>query len=70
MTDTPTARILVAEDDRAVRESLVRALQLEGHTVASANNGAEALEAIRQSEPDVLLLDVASCDRRAASFRC
>ena len=41
-----------------MRESLVRALQLEGYTVASSNNGAEALEAIRQSEPDVLLLDV------------
>ena len=58
MTDTPTARILVAEDDRAVRESLVRALQLEGYTVAAAHNGAEALEAIRQGEPEVLLLDV------------
>jgi two-component system, OmpR family, response regulator MprA len=51
-------RILVAEDDRAVRESLVRALQLEGYTVAAANNGAEALEAVRQSQPDVILLDV------------
>lgn len=58
MTDTQNARILVAEDDRAVRESLVRALRLEGYTVASANNGAEALEAVRQAEPDVLLLDV------------
>ena len=53
-----TARVLVAEDDRAVRESLVRALQLEGYTVAAANNGAEALDAVRQAEPDVLLLDV------------
>lgn len=58
MTDTDSARILVAEDDRAVRESLVRALRLEGYTVVAANNGAEALEALRQSEPDVLLLDV------------
>ena len=58
MTDTQGVRILVAEDDRAVRESLVRALQLEGYTVASAKNGAEALEAVRQAEPDVLLLDV------------
>jgi two-component system response regulator MprA len=57
VTDT-SARILVAEDDRAVRESLVRALQLEGYTVTSSTNGAEALEAIRQGEPDVLLLDV------------
>ena len=58
MTDNQATRILVAEDDRAVRESLVRALQLEGYTVASARNGAEALEAVRQSQPDVILLDV------------
>ena len=55
---TETARILVAEDDRAVRESLVRALQLEGYTVVATANGAEALEAIRQAAPDVLLLDI------------
>ncbi len=58
MNDNPGAKVLVAEDDRAVRESLVRALQLEGYTVASANNGADALEAVRQSVPDVILLDV------------
>ncbi len=58
MTENERARILVAEDDRAVRESLVRALQLEGYTVAATANGAEALEAIRQAAPDVLLLDV------------
>jgi two-component system response regulator MprA len=52
------ARVLIAEDDRAVRESLVRALQLEGYTVVAANNGAETLDAVRQVEPDVLLLDV------------
>ncbi len=41
-----------------MRDSLVRALQLEGYTVAAAKNGAEALEAARQAEPDVVLLDV------------
>ncbi|MGB0115151.1 MAG: response regulator transcription factor [Ilumatobacteraceae bacterium] len=58
MTEIETARILIAEDDRAVRESLVRALQLEGYTVVAANNGADALEAVREAQPDVLLLDV------------
>jgi two-component system, OmpR family, response regulator MprA len=58
VTENVGIRILIAEDDRAVRESLVRALQLEGYTVSSANNGAEALEAVRQGDPDVLLLDV------------
>jgi two-component system response regulator MprA len=58
VTDNESIRILVAEDDRAVRDSLVRALQLEGYTVAAAKNGAEALEAVRQAEPEVVLLDV------------
>ncbi len=58
MSDAERARILVAEDDRAAREALVRALQLEGYTVVAASNGAEALEAVRQARPDVLLLDV------------
>jgi len=58
VTDPDNARILIAEDDRAVRESLVRALQLEGYTVVAANNGADALQAVRQATPDVLLLDV------------
>jgi len=53
-----TSSILIAEDDRAVRESLRRALQLEGYDVAVAPNGAEALEAIRSHPPDALLLDV------------
>ena len=58
MSEAERARILVAEDDRAAREALVRALQLEGYTVVAASNGAEALEAVRQARPDVLLLDV------------
>lgn len=58
MSEAERARILVAEDDRAAREALVRALQLEGYTVVAAANGAEALEAVRQAQPDVLLLDV------------
>jgi two-component system response regulator MprA len=50
--------ILVAEDDRAVRDSLVRALQLEGYDVVAVSNGAEALDAVRLAQPSVLLLDV------------
>ncbi len=53
-----TAHLLVAEDDRAVREALVRALSLEGYRVDAVNDGAAALEAVRASCPDALLLDV------------
>ena len=50
--------VLLAEDDRSVRESLVRALTLEGYEVAAVTNGAEALAYLAESTPDVLLLDV------------
>jgi two-component system response regulator MprA len=52
-------RILVVDDEPAVRESLRRALALEGYDVALAADGAEALETIEeQSQPDAILLDV------------
>lgn len=51
-------QILIAEDDRAVRESLVRALRLEGYEVEAVTNGADALVAVAERHPDLLLLDV------------
>lgn len=54
------ARILVVDDDEAVRESLRRALQLEQYDVALAADGVEALDLIRSAryEPDAMILDV------------
>jgi two-component system, OmpR family, response regulator MprA len=55
-------RILVVDDEPAVRESLRRALALEGYDVELAADGGEALHRIEQSgtgsEPDAILLDV------------
>jgi two-component system response regulator MprA len=53
-------RILVVDDERAVRESLRRALELEGYEVELAADGQEALALLDSgaSEPDALLLDV------------
>ena len=50
--------MLLAEDDRAVRESLVRALGLEGHDVTAVTNGAQALEVLRSQPMEIVLLDV------------
>lgn len=50
--------LLIAEDDRAVRESLARALRLEGYDVGTVTNGAEAIAAITERTHDLLLLDV------------
>jgi len=53
-------RILVVDDEPAVRESLRRALQLEGYGVELAGDGAEALYRLesRELEPDGIVLDV------------
>lgn len=51
-------QILLAEDDRAVRDSLRRALALEGYEVETVSNGAQALERFPDVEPDLVLLDV------------
>jgi two-component system, OmpR family, response regulator MprA len=51
-------KILVVDDERAVRESLRRALALEGYEVDLAADGEEALERVGRAEPDALILDV------------
>ena len=52
-------RILVVDDERAVRDSLRRALELEGYEIELAENGRDALDRLASdSEPDVLVLDV------------
>jgi len=51
-------RVLVADDDKAVRESLVRALTLEGYIVSSVNDGGQVLEMLRVNESDALVLDL------------
>jgi len=54
----PTPRVLVAEDDRSVRESLVRALRLEGYDVDAVTDGEQALASVESSLPDLLVLDI------------
>ena len=50
--------VLVADDDRAVREALERALQLAGYEVELAGDGDAALAAVERRTPDALVLDV------------
>jgi two-component system response regulator MprA len=53
-------RVLVVEDDAAVRDAVRRALQLEGYDVDLAGDGAEALALLggNGSQPDAVVLDV------------
>jgi two-component system, OmpR family, response regulator MprA len=51
-------RILVVDDEPAVREAVDRALRLEGYDTQLAADGAEALEALADRAPDALVLDL------------
>jgi two-component system, OmpR family, response regulator MprA len=52
-------RVLVVDDERAVRDSLRRALELEGYDVDLAADGEEALARLGQNgEPDAIVLDI------------
>ncbi len=52
-------RVLVVDDDRAIRELLRVMLEMEGYEVATADNGCAALEALEAAgEPWVVLMDV------------
>jgi two-component system response regulator MprA len=53
-------KILVVDDERAVRESLRRALELEGYEIELAGDGSEALATFGRDEPqaDAVILDV------------
>jgi two-component system response regulator MprA len=50
--------VLLAEDDRAIRHALERALTLEGYEVTAVADGVEALAQAHRTPPDVLVLDV------------
>ena len=52
-----TASILVVEDEPAIQELISVSLTRNGHTVRSAANAADALEAVAEALPDLILLD-------------
>ena len=51
-------RILVVDDEPAVRDSLERALRLDGYEVELARDGGEGLAKVREAAPDALVLDL------------
>lgn len=52
-------RVLVVDDDEALRENLVEFLEAEGHEVTHAGDGASALERLAAGHPpDVVVLDL------------
>ena len=52
------SRILVVDDDRALRHAISRALRLEGYEVLEAGDGAQALSQVEQQRPEAVILDL------------
>lgn len=52
------AKILIAEDEKDIRDLIAFTLKFAGHEVVLAENGAEALDLARQEPPDMAMLDV------------
>ena len=62
------SEILIADDERMIREGLKMTLQGEGYEVRTARDGDEALQKITEKRPDLVLLDVMM--PRMNGFRC
>jgi len=59
MASTPAGRsILIVEDNADARDALSVLLELEGHVVAAAGEGHQALELVRAQDPDIALVDI------------
>jgi len=52
------AKILIAEDERDIRDLVAFTLRFAGHEVTTASNGEEALELTQKVGPDLILMDV------------
>lgn len=52
------AKILIAEDERDIRDLITFTLRFAGHEVLGTSNGEEALETALKEVPDLILLDV------------
>ncbi|KAB1442906.1 sigma-54-dependent transcriptional regulator [Pseudodesulfovibrio senegalensis] len=52
------AQILIVDDDAQLRKSFVKMLEQEGHDIRTANSGESGIAAVRESLPDLLVMDV------------
>jgi two-component system OmpR family response regulator len=51
-------KVLIADDEPNIREVISFALERAGFTIATARNGVEALQQVRRSPPDLIILDI------------
>jgi two-component system, OmpR family, response regulator MprA len=55
---SPGRPILVVDDEEVIRDTLADILAAQGYPVQTASNGAEALEAIQEERPSIVVTDV------------
>jgi CheY-like chemotaxis protein len=67
--DAARCAVLIVDDDRDIRETLEEILAYEGYTVATARNGADALQKARALRPELILLDLFMPVMDGAEFR-
>ena len=58
MTSASGLRVLVVDDEPGMRETLVDILETVGYDVSAAGDGEQALEAVRDKDVDVVVMDV------------
>jgi CheY-like chemotaxis protein len=61
--------VLIVDDDRDIRCTMQEILEEEGYSVATAENGAAALEHLRRIRPQLILLDLTMPVMDGVSFR-
>lgn len=62
------AKILIVDDEPAIRELFKYVFEESGHEVATANNGREALDALQGGATDFMVLDVAMPEMNGAQM--
>lgn len=62
------AKILIADDEPSIRELFRFIFQDAGHEVTLVNNGRQALEALKDSVPDFMVLDIAMPEMSGREF--
>lgn len=58
ITSQQIQRIVIAEDDRAIRDSIATALRLKEYVIESCKDGEDALLAIENEPTDAIILDI------------
>jgi CheY-like chemotaxis protein len=68
MSITSSKCVLVVDDETSIRETIGDMLKMEGYRVELANDGLQALELMRTSQPDAILLDLSMPNMDGPTF--